>query len=86
MSFPFLNAPTGSGPLVSVNTAHSQLSAKLSAISTLRSQKTASKVPEEQAALQTLIDLRCTEAQPLITSYVNAVSNFIGTYTTTPSS
>jgi len=67
-----------------VNTAHQQLTSKLSVINTLRIQKAASKIPEEQAALQTLIDVRSTEAQPLLSTYTTAVNTFIGTYSTVP--
>lgn len=86
MSLPFPLPSVTPNALGSVNTAHQQLSSKLSLISTLRSQKAASKITEEQTALQTLIDVRSTEAQPLLTAYVNAVNAFIGSYTTTPSS
>jgi hypothetical protein len=78
MSLPFLSGAAQPSAVGTVNAAHQQLSTKLSAINTLRAQKAASKLPEEQAALQTLIDLRSTEAQPLLTAYVNAVNTFIG--------
>jgi len=86
MSLPFVTPSAPTGALSSVNTSHQQLSSKLSLINTLRLQKAASKITEEQAALQTLIDVRSTEAQPLLTAYVNAVNTFIGTYSTVPNS
>jgi adenylate cyclase len=69
---------------MAVNTAHQQLSAKLGVINSLRAQKAASKLTQEQQAIQVLIDIRSTEAQPLIAAYVTAVNTFVGTYTTTP--
>jgi len=69
-----------------VNVAHQQLSAKLSLINSLRSQKASSSITEEQTALQTLIDLRSTEAQVLLNAYVNAVNTFVGRVTTVSSS
>jgi len=80
MSLPIPSRPVIVNPLNAVNVAHQQLSAKLSLINTLRSQKTASSIAEEHTALQTLIDLRSTEAQTLLTAYVNAVNTFIGTF------
>ena len=71
-------------PIASVNNAHQLLASKLSIINTLRSQKAASKIPEEQSALQTLIDVRSTEVQPLLAAYVTAVNTFVGQYNTVP--
>ena len=64
-------------PLNAINSAHQQITAKLSAINTLRAQKKASTHEQEQTALQTLIDLRVAEVTPLLTTYTNAVNTFV---------
>ena len=84
MSAPFLAQNVNVNPVSADNSAHQQVAAKLSVINNLRSQKESSKLQEEKDALQVLIDVRSTEAQPLLTSYVNAFNTFIGTYNMVP--
>jgi len=81
MSTPFSLQAGSPSPLSAVTNAHQQLLSKLLTINTLRTQKAVSKITEEQTAIQVLIDVRSTEAQPLITAYTAAVNTFIGTYT-----
>ena len=75
---------TQNASLVPVNSAHQQVVSKLTVISGLRSQKSTSKIPEEEMALQTLIDIRSTEVQPLLATYITALNTFLGQYNTLP--
>ena len=84
MSSPFITQNVGVNAVSPVNVAHQQVATKLFVINSLRSQKSASKIPEEQDALQVLIDVRSTEAQPLLIAYVNAFNTFIGTHNIVP--
>jgi len=84
MSAPFITQNVGVNAVSTVNVAHQQVAAKLSVINNLRTQKATSKIPEEQDALQVLIDVRSTEAQPLLTAYVNAFNTFVGTHNIVP--
>jgi len=62
-----------------VTSANQSLISKLNTINLLRAQKIASKIVDEQNALQTLINLRSIEAQTLLANYVTATNTFLGT-------
>ena len=70
----------------SVTQANQALVSKLAVITSLRAQKAASKISEEQSALQILIDVRSTETQPLLTAYISAVNTFVGSFNPVPTS
>lgn len=61
-----------------VTSANQALISKLNTINLLRAQKIASKIVDEQNALQTLINLRSMEAQTLLANYVTATNTFLG--------
>ena len=60
-----------------VTSANQALISKLNTINLLRAQKIASKIVDEQNALQTLINLRSMEAQTLLANYVTATNTFL---------
>jgi hypothetical protein len=62
-----------------VTSANQALISKLNTINLLRAQKIASKIVDEQNALQTLINLRSMEAQTLLANYVTATNTFLVT-------